>query len=306
MRASVLLVVLPFLACAATASNDDGDDRTAAPGALPVNGGGASGSSNTPLVRDAGIHPPADPDVDLETIATSWNGKARSYLLARPRDYDPNRRYPLVMMFHGNPSTKETLRKQAPFELGSRRDAVLVYPDAAGGGWDLFAPPATNKDMDWIRALPQEIAERVSVDLERVYGFGFSGGGFFVSQMACLFGDFFRAISVNAGGAPDGKEAGLERKSNQCYVCPGGPVPTLFAHGNNDGRVPKTSAAFAAKCAAESNRCTTNEVKVPTTESCTRADACAAPVELCIIPNLGHDPWRETFTKSWAFFQSAP
>jgi len=307
LLAAPLLVSISFLACA---NNTNGDDDQTTSGPTPVGTQGTTsgqGSTTQLAGRDGGIQPPVEPDVDLDTISMGWEGAARSYILARPRGYDPNLSYPLVVALHGNPSTKEALRKQAPFELGSKREAFIVYPDAAGGGWDLVSPPETNKDMGWIRALPGEIAKTANIDQSRVYGFGFSGGAFFVSQMGCAFGDVFRAISVNAGGAPDGSQSGWEKKANRCYVCPGGPIPTLVVHGMNDGTVVRASGAFAAKCAAETNNCATSDVKSPSSPAeCTKADGCGSPTELCLVQGLGHMPWAQSFAKSWSFFQSAP
>jgi len=48
--------------------------------------------------------------------------------------------------------------------------------------------------MNFIAALPDEIKTKANVDTTRVLGYGYSGGGFFLTQFTCRFGGIFKAI----------------------------------------------------------------------------------------------------------------
>jgi poly(3-hydroxybutyrate) depolymerase len=209
------------------------------------------------------------------------------------------------MLFHGNPGSKEQMRGYVPFENVSKRDAFLVYPNASNGAWDLYTPTETNKDMSWIRDLPSELAARFNVDPSRVYGFGFSGGAFMMAQMGCRFGQsLFRAVMINSGGGPEESKSGYPKREDACYVCPGGPIPSLIVHGDQDGTVVKESGAFTAKCVAETNGCAAFPNAAVAPSPCLSAPGCQKPVEWCLIPKMGHAVWDQSMQAAWDFFRA--
>jgi polyhydroxybutyrate depolymerase len=241
----------------------------------------------------------------------TFNGNARSYVVAKPRTYDPKRSYPLVLVFHGNPGDAMGMAQGFPFDAASGQDAVLVYPQAGSAdgnafSWDLYTPTDTNVDMNFIKPLIEEVkSSKATIDASKVYGFGYSGGGFFISQYACRFGGVFRAISINAGGGPDEEQMGFPKRDNGCFICPGGKVPTLVTHGGADPEVPTDSGEFTATCYASTNGC--SDTRTPTAPApCELYDGCDKPVKRCIIPGLGHAPWEHSRDEAWSFFNAAP
>jgi polyhydroxybutyrate depolymerase len=231
-----------------------------------------------------------------------FGGLTRSYILAKPTSYAASKAYPLVFVFHGNPGTASDMRAANPFDVASRDQAVIVYPQGLGYNWDLYSPLSTNNDMPWIQALVAEIATKVNIDTSRVFGHGFSGGAFFVAQMACRVAGVFKAISVHAGGGPEETQVSVGRWPNGCVQCAGGPVPTLVVHGASDTTVVPESGAYTASCYATTNGCDTT---LTTTTAPCQAYGCptASPVELCMVPNLGHQVWSSGTDKAWRFFQ---
>ena len=264
-------------------------------------GGGPAGSTTSGAVTP----PPPPEDVDLTTVNTSFEGKARNYMLGLPKGYDAKRSYPLVMLFHGNPGSKEQMRGYAPFERVTKRDAILVYPSALDGAWDLYTPTETNKDMAWIRALPAELAGQYNVDQGRVYGFGFSGGAFMMAQMSCRFGQSaFHAVYINSGGGPQEDQMGFPKRDDKSFICPGGPIPTMVVHGDVDGQVVKASGQFTASSAAKNNGCT-DFPKTPVNPSpCLAAAGCQKAAQWCLVPKLGHGVWDQGMQAAWAFFNA--
>jgi polyhydroxybutyrate depolymerase len=307
---SALLLVAVF-ACSGEstpspgASNGTPSGSSGGDGDTPPANGGSSGSSGTTPTPD-GNAPETFVTVTNETM--EFDGTTRTYVLAKPVDYDASKTYPLVIAFHGNPGLATGMAQNLPFDPASKKEAVIVYPQAASDSWDLYTPTQYNADMYFIEALPAEIkAHKANIDESLVFGFGYSGGGFFLTQFTCRFGGVFKAISINAGGGPDEQQMGYDQYENGCYVCPGGPIATLVTHGENDGEVTWDSGDFTRKCYATTNGCG-ESLSAITPAPCETYDGCPTgkPVEWCLIPGLGHGVWSNAVEESWKFFKSIP
>ncbi len=309
MRALVLRLasaagfVLAAFACKdetpAPTSPSGGNDTPGEPG------GGSSSSGSTSSSGSSGKPEEAFVVVTKETM--SHGGRTRTYHLAIPTDYDANKSYPLVLSFHGNPGSGEGMAKGLPFDAVSGRAAVIAYPQASTSDWDLYTPTDTNADMSFIAALPDEIKTKANIDKARVLGYGYSGGGFFLTQFTCRFGGIFKAISINAGGGPDEAQMGYGQHANGCYQCPGGPVATIVTHGAADTEVDPGSGEFTHACYATFNGCSTS-LSGTTPAPCQQHDGCPAdkPVKWCLIPGQGHGPWADSMKEAWAFFNALP
>ncbi len=305
LAALFTLVTSTFVACSDEPSADPDGGVDAGPG-TGEEGGTSSGTSGGPGSdggADADAGPPRVVNITKETM--EYEGRTRTYILAVPKDRDAAKSYPLVMSFHGNPGSAEGQSQYLPFDLVSGSEAIIVYPDAIANNWDLYTPTDTNNDMNWIFGLIDELKAKVNVDPDRIYGFGFSGGSFFIPQMTCRFGAFFRAVAINAGGGPEEAQMGYEKREDGCYVCPGGPVTALVIHGQDDNVVELASGSFTAACLAQTNEC--EEGKSPAEPApCRTYDSCAKPLKTCFIPGLGHAIWDQGMKEAWSFFKAAP
>lgn len=316
--------VLAFLAVAVAIFACGADDETSDPEPAvdpPVksdagatidgsvgDGSTSDGSSETPDTGAPDTGGPPQPFVTVTNETMQFDGETRSYLLARPTDYETVKSYPLVIAFHGNPGTAAGLAQILPFDAVSEREAIIAYPQALENAWDLYTPTDANVDMGFIQALPAEIkAKKANIDTARVYGFGYSGGAFFLTQFTCRFGGVFKAISVNAGGGPDEEQMGYGQHPNGCYVCPGGPVPIIVTHGGADTEVVPASGDFTKSCYGTYNGCS-GTLTATTPSPCQQYVGCSSgrPVKWCLIPGLGHGIWSEATKEAWAFFKAAP
>ncbi|HVJ89566.1 MAG TPA: hypothetical protein VM580_07155, partial [Labilithrix sp.] len=235
------------IACAIHACSSSEGSPAGRPGPDPSTDGGGS-TTEASAETDAGTV-----TITHETMVVG--DTTHSYLLALPPGYDPNRTYPLVLSFHGNPGTAVGMAGALPFDTVSKRGAVIAYPQGQGNNWDLYTKTASNADMAFIQALPAEIQSKANIDLSRVFGFGYSGGGFFLPQFTCRFGGIFKAIAVLSGGGPDEPEMNFGKYPNGCYKCPGGPIPALVMHGKADPEVTWDSGDFTHACFATFNGC---------------------------------------------------
>jgi polyhydroxybutyrate depolymerase len=310
MRKLLLLPGAALLLIAVFACDDgatDGSSSSGDPSFGTSSGQASSSGDGSSGNGSSGNSKPKETFVVATEETMEHGGRTRRYILAKPKDYDENKSYPLVLSFHGNPGTHDGMANGLPFDSASKGEAVIAYPAAASGDWDIYTPTDSNADMNFIRALVDEIKGKVNIDGDRVFAFGYSGGGFFITHFVCRFGGVFKAISVNAGGGPDEEQMGYDQRDNGCYICPGGPIATLVTHGANDTEVETASGEFTATCFASTNECGGSR-SATTPEPCELYDGCPddKPVKRCIIPGLGHGPWRDAMKEAWAFFESLP
>lgn len=280
-----------------TSGSSDGDASSSSSGSTSSSSGSSSSGSTSGDVSTA--------TVTEETM--QFEGKARTYFLAKPKTYDANKSYPLVLSFHGNPGTASGQKQGLPFEAVSKENAIVAYPQGDDNNWDLYTPTDENADMNFIAALPDEIASKVNIDKAKVFGFGYSGGAFFLPQFTCRFGGVFKAIAIDAGGGPDEQQMGFDQYDNGCYMCPGGPIAALVMHGATDTTVEPSSGEFTHTCFATFNGCA-DTLSATTPAPCQQHDGCPAgkPVKWCLIPNQNHSPWAQAMTEAWTFFTALP
>ncbi len=247
--ASVLSALVVVVACGAS---DGGSASSASSGGVPGEGGASPDADGVPgpdgEVLDT-APPPPPVYVKSTPETTTFGGQARKYNLSVPLDYDASKSYPLVLSFHGSPGTADGMLAVYPFDSASHQEAIIAYPNALGSDWDLGTATAQNPDLGFTKALVDELAGKLSIDKTRVYGFGWSGGGFFVNQVACRLRGLLRAMAVHAGGAPyaDINPGGLKYPNGQPKCAADqGPIATLVVHGDQDDTVPFMGGDFDA------------------------------------------------------------
>jgi polyhydroxybutyrate depolymerase len=229
-----------------------------------------------------------------------FDGSTRTYILAKPKQYDATKKYPLVFNLHGNPGDAAGEAAILPFDQVSNQDAVIVYPLAADGAeWDWSD---NSEDIKWFKPLVAEVAKKASIDTTRVLGFGYSGGAYFLSQYACKVGGVLKAAAILSGGAP-------EIDNNGFVDCPSGKLPIILMHGKDDNtEVPFDGGDYAQQCWAHNNRCTDGSLADWGMDApCQKYSGCDDnPVVWCAVPNQGHNPWVPGMQAAWDFFKALP
>lgn len=239
----------------AGALNSDG-------GLRPVDGGsavvdaGASLPDAGPGTADAGSFvqgdEPLPPQVSEHHLEQRVNGElvSRRFQIRAPRQVDANRRYPVVIAFHGKGGRGDMfLGPTRPFVDDGRFVAVL--PDGIDRGWNLGFESPEPDDLVYVDLLMAELHRYGALDFTRVYALGFSNGAGQVQRLAAQR-SYFRAHAAVATALIEGGEpqAGVHPASFLSIhgvddpVCPygGGPgaVRLDFIHA-------ETSAALWAE-----------------------------------------------------------
>jgi len=229
------------------------------------------------------------------------DGRQRRYLLVEPTALDPSKRYPVILVMHGDGGDAAGFHDGYPFERASGADAILAYPDGIGFGWDLETL-GDNRDVKLAEAIFDELAARFPVDRSRLFATGYSSGGFLANVIACHRNGLLRAIASNAGGAPY-KQA--QTWPNGYPKCPGqAPIAMLALHGENDYGVTLSSGRFSAEYWAYVNGCKTDEMETTGYPECHVYRGCPSgkAVGFCPIKGLGHWVWDQAAVATWSFF----
>ncbi len=229
-------------------------------------------------------------------------GKKRGYLLVEPIAVDREKRYPLVLVFHGDGGDASGFHQAWPFERATGGGAFLAYLDGLRATWDLETTK-NNPEIAFIDAVVAEIERHHPIDETRRFATGYSSGGFLANVLACHRPGMLRAIASNAGGAPYNQ---LEKWPNGYPKCPGQkPVAMLALHGERDSGVTLDSGRFSAEYWAYVNGCKTDEMETSGYAECRVYRGCPAgkAVGFCSVPPLGHWVWDQAAEASWTFFE---
>jgi dipeptidyl aminopeptidase/acylaminoacyl peptidase len=204
--------------------------------------------------------------------AVSWRSKDGTVIegvLHKPADYDPKRRYPLLVKIHGGPTGVSQPRflpsdYAYPVQAFLEKGALVLEPNyrgSAGYGAKFRALNVRNLgvgDMwDVMSGVDSLIAKGI-VDPDKLAAMGWSQGGY-ISAFLTTHTDRFKAISVGAGisdwttyyvstditpftvqylGATPWDDPQVYAKTSPITTIRKAKTPTLIQQGSADRRVP--------------------------------------------------------------------
>lgn len=249
-------------------------------------GGGGAGSPGcgaaTPL--ESGTH----------TIAVG--GSSRSYILEVPANYDPGQQYPLIFVWHPLGGSASQVVNGGYDGLKSRANgtAILIAPDGlAGSAAGINGQGWYNEgggDMDFLRAMLDELNTSLCIDRDRIFSTGFSFGGMMSYALGFEFGDVFRALAPASGN--------LQGTPHQKIT--DNPIAILGLHGDVDDFVATDGGRAAHAEYVRRNRCQ-DQTQPVDPSPCVEYQGCDVPTIWCEFPG-GHQPWSSAPDLIWDFF----
>jgi poly(3-hydroxybutyrate) depolymerase len=127
-----------------------------------------------------------------ETI--NVNNTNRSYIVYAPKDLGAQR--PLLISCHG--MNQDANYQKGMLQIESVADTakfLTVFPEGINKGWDISG----DRDLKFMEALIDEMAEKYDIDRNRVYISGFSMGGMFTYHCMNRMADKFAAFAPISG-----------------------------------------------------------------------------------------------------------
>ena len=202
----------------------------------------------------------------------SGDGTPIEGVLYKPADFDPHKKYPLLVVIHGGPTGVDMPMINAdryyPMERFVAKGALILRPNyrgSAGYGEKFRSLNVRNLGVgdyaDVISGVDYLIAQGF-VDKDRVGSMGWSEGGY-ISAFITTSSDRFKAVSVGAGisdwmtyyantditpftpqylRATPWDDPEIYKKTSPISYIAKAKTPTLIQHGGSDRRVPIANA----------------------------------------------------------------
>jgi len=201
------------------------------------------------------------------------DGTERSWWVWFPENYDPERPYPVVFLFHG--CGDET--QNVPLETYAGSDALLVrgLADGMDGCWNT----ATEVNGDFFEAMREAVLQMACVQTSRVFAVGYDSGAELISRLSC-----YQAYLIDAVATVAGDNALFENPT--CN----GPMAAMVIHDDDDMEWSISGSEAFRDRWIDQNFCVTDGIPEPVEpECCVRYSGCGSPVIWCATTGQGHD-----------------
>ena len=226
-----------------------------------------------------------------KAISIKVGNKTRKYRLYVPNNVKENTA--LVFCLHGTGGSSDN--KQPSFDaIANDEGIIVVYGHGENVKFPFFGNmslPGWNStgewsvDIDYIKAIIEDVASNYTIDRKRIYCCGFSNGGMMTYTVANLLGDVFAAYA-SISGYP----------INEFHLHHTGarPVPILHIHGTTDDLVKSAYVSKIIDNMVARNGCNPvpEETKVSGkfTKKVYEAGEGGFPIVFYSITGMGHSP----------------
>ncbi|GAA3747585.1 hypothetical protein GCM10022225_34260 [Plantactinospora mayteni] len=238
--------------------------------------GGSAGCGKSPTLRNG-------------THSIQSNGKARSFILRMPNNYNNSTPYRLIFAFHWRGGTANEIDSggtsgqswsyYGQWEQSGNNSAILVAPQGFGNGW----ANSGGEDVVFVDDMISRIENDLCVNPGRRFATGFSWGGGMSYALACARATVFRAVAVIAGAQISGCSGGTQ------------PIAYFGLHGISDNVLNISQGRSLRDTFVRNNGCTAQNPPEPAagsrTHRTTAYSGCRAgyPVQWAAFDN-GHMP----------------
>jgi dipeptidyl aminopeptidase/acylaminoacyl peptidase len=204
----------------------------------------------------------------------SKDGAEITGVLIKPADFDPKKKYPLLVVIHGGPASisypqyLDGYNRYYPMEQWIAKGAIILEPNYRGSsGFGEAFRKLNYRNLgvgdywDVISGVDYLVSQGF-VDNDRLGAMGWSEGGY-ISAFISTYSDRFKAVSVGAGisdwvtyyvntdihpftrlylGATPWDDEEIYKKTSPMTYINNAKTPTLIQHGEFDQRVPIPNA----------------------------------------------------------------
>jgi polyhydroxybutyrate depolymerase len=197
---------------------------------------GVAGRATAPSI------PPAGQSGELAagtyTRSISVGGRERSYLIRVPERLAEDGPAPVVLVFHGGGGNAQSAVEMSNYDVASEAYGyVAVYPNGTGRlenlllTWNAgtccgYAMGMGVDDVEFVRALIEDVVVLTPIDRHRIYATGMSNSALMSYRLACELADEIAAIAPISG------------TQNVEPCLPGRPLSVIHFHGTADADAP--------------------------------------------------------------------
>ncbi len=228
-----------------------------------------------------------------QTIDIKVGNETRKYRLYVPNNVKASA--PLIFALHGTGGNCEGqqpnmngIADQNGCIVAYLQGETFFFPVFGGSvpGWHASGDAKTSKDVEFFKAVIEDINSRYTVNRKRIYCCGFSNGGMMTYTMADQCSDIFAAFAAISGYPIN--EFHLHTTGHR-------PVPFLHIHGKADDFVryalyPTIRANMIARCGAHPIP-TVRTVSGKYTKSTYAATEGGFPYISYEVDGMGHNDW---------------
>jgi polyhydroxybutyrate depolymerase len=217
------------------------------------------------------------------TQTVSVRGGNRSFIYYAPKDLDPNRPVPLVIVPHGYTQSGEEMFQITKYPaVADREGFVAVFPDGAPfstGPWDVGSGvcgngafvPGSGDDQAFVDAMIAFASADQCIDKNHIFMTGWSMGGYLSHHSGCLRDDI-RAIGPHSGGTHD------------LSGCKGKKKPVIIFHFDPDGLIDYSCGTKARDAWIARNGCQRDQPMVTMVQGgkCEHYRGCPADAQVAL------------------------
>jgi predicted esterase len=161
---------------------------------------------------------------------SKYDGTYQPYTIKLPKDYNPDRKYPLLVFLHGSGQDEQNL-------LNSERSAgnfIEVAPYAR----DMYQCYASDSSQNDIIEAIEDVKQHFSVDKDKIIIGGFSMGGYGALRTFYEHPELYKGVAVFAGHpnlANDWLGEGHPNFLDDKFLKNFSNIPVFIYHGRKDG-----------------------------------------------------------------------
>lgn len=142
-------------------------------------------------------------------------GRERFFRIHLPLNYNSQKKYPLVLVFHGGGGNAKNIEKVTGFSpKADKEDFIVVYPYGTGAfdkrlltwnTWECcgYAHKKNINDVAFVKLMLEKIKSDYSINDKMIYATGLSNGGMMCYLLACEMSDQFAAVAPVAASMFD-------------------------------------------------------------------------------------------------------
>ncbi len=180
----------------------------------------------------------------VQAVDITVDNIKRNYLVYVPKNLGSKR--PLLISCHG--MNQDAAYQKGMLAIESVADTakfVTVFPNGIDKGWDISG----DRDINFVKALIEEMVTKYDIDPNRVYLSGFSMGGMFTYHAMNKIADKIAAFAPISGYPMGGTTANASVR----------PIPIIHTHGTSDDVVAFSGVQGALNAWIKHNNCPTTD-----------------------------------------------